>query len=233
MWYLNFLRGSLRALVVCFLVAGGSFAWGDTILDDFSAPDSEPYQHLITGAFEVVKTEYPGGFWGGKREVLFEVGGTPDAWIVGQVGGGVLRLNSDSPGAIVKVTYFGGGGVADLSSLGDMFSLDFNYVNSNVSEEFVVEIDVWGVGGITATSSAVVDDSNTPSTTTINFADFTGDIAALKDAKSMVIRFNPSAYEHVDFSLDEFGVGIIPEPSTAVLLIGGLLTAMVYVRRRR
>ena len=236
MCYVNFLRGLLRALVVCFLVARGSFALGATIsFDDFSVPAAPNVSVTLIGAIDSnpadVATTDP-SIEGGSREVTFEVSGVPElVSFAGQVGGGALAFNSSAPGTTATVTYSGLSG-SNLNLLGHAFEFDFLYVDGNMSQKLGVMIDVMGTGGGTATRTVDIDNTLVPFMATVPFAGFTGDLSALNDATTIVVHFNPDAYEHLDFSLDDFGV-VIPEPSTAVLLIGGLLAAMVYVRRRR
>ncbi len=240
--HVSFSRGLFRALAVCFLVASGSFALGETIsFDDFSAPTSPDIS--VIGAIDpnpaTVETTHS-SIEGDSRDVAFDVSGSPEpVSFVGQVGAGVLAFNSSSPGTTATVTYDGLGNT-NLNALGNAFLFDFLYIDSNINQKLGVQIEVWSGGAIKATSPIVYfDDSLTSSTEEVWFP-VTGltwddDPSALGSASKIVVRLNPGSYEHIDFSLDDFGVGsvVVPEPSTAMLLIGGLLAAMVYVRRRR
>ncbi|NQU25681.1 MAG: PEP-CTERM sorting domain-containing protein [Candidatus Nealsonbacteria bacterium] len=235
MWYANFLRGSLCALVVCFLVTSGSFAWGASF-DDFAVPIA-PEIIVISSAAQnptTVSTLNP-ATGVGSRDVTFNVSAPPGpAAVIGVVGGGQLMVQSSTPGTTTTVTYSGLGG-QDLNTLGNEFQLDFLFVDNSVEHKLGVSIDVVSSGGGATASSPVimVDDDLAASMSAINFSAFTGDTAALADAGTITVQFNPDAYEHINFSLGGFGVGVVPEPSVVVLLISGLLAATLFGWRRR
>lgn len=240
----------------CLLLGCGGVARADFIVDDFNAPDQVRVPVIDLVDPDPTHVETPdGAILGGERDLLLDViGAASPGCFVGEVGRGRLKFNSSSPGTAARLQYDGvdtdvagppadlrnseGLGPIDLAAEGSMFGLEFSSIDGGMAQSTAIQIEVHS-STTTALLDGVIPDS--PGLTTF-YAPFDAfdvpdpfDVADVFGAvTSIEFRINPGGARDVDFQLQTIDVvTVVPEPSTVVLLAGGLIGLLVYARRRR
>ncbi len=228
----------LAAVVVLSIFAVGARAANvPLVIDDFSAPviGVPTVINLLNPNPTFVKTS-GASIFGGERDVLIDVKGTPvPISYAGVVGGGSFMFASfGSPGTVVTLQYDGldadvvgppaqlvnaeGLGGADLTVYGSAFYMDFLFADGGDATEIDIQIRVNSTTQ-SSTFSGAVPESPSPLTFLAPFNSFS-DPSVFQNATSIEVILNSSGTPNVDFELGSFGV---PEPGTILLLgLGGL-----------
>ncbi len=238
----------LALLAVAFLIlVGSSSVRADFIIDDFSAPGAVtvPVIGLLDPSPLHIETK-DAAILGGERDLLLEVIGTTSlSSFIGEIGAGMLKFSSSSPGTALILQYDaedvdaagppagllnneGLGGV-DLTALGYAFGLTFTGIDGGSSQATDIAIEVHSTAGA-STFVGAIGDSAAPTDYIVPFAGFS-DPAVFTGVTSIEVRINSGGIEDIDFRMNSFSV--VPEPSTLLLLASSLLGLLGYVWRRR
>jgi hypothetical protein len=246
------LRGAaivLAVAIVASLVCASATA-APILIDDFQAPAGQTsYVIRLLNPANTLVIETPGaGILGGERDLLIHVVSPVPAEPIsaaGTVGDGRFDFVSGATARVRAVLQYDGldadGGSLvnsaglnlDLTAGGNnALRLWFDSVDGGPSQAGLgLQIVVTGPGG-PATFNGTIPASASPSVFTAGFAAF-DTTAPFPAATSLTFTFNPSAPSPgvaADFTLR--AMAAVPEPSTIVLSLAGLLACAPFFRRR-
>jgi len=254
------MMGRLLPLLAVWLIASPAAA-AVVVIDDFNHPVPAD-RFFISGPAglgdpnpTLIQASGP-GIMGGQRDVLIEVVGTAHpASANGLVGFdldfnlGALQLQTHAPGTSATLQYDGpdveAGTLTDARGLSTDFSfgglgtgivIDFLSVDTPLGPGLTLDIVITSSAGGTAAFSDVIPENAGPLRYMAPFSAFTtSGPFSLSAVDSATFAFNGVADPHVDFEIDQIGINVIPEPSSAVLF--GLVlcypAAQRWARRRR
>ena len=253
--YIARFGGAVLTLALALSILEGTASAVTVVIDDFSAPPFPGTSYAIDALDpDPLLLKHPTAI-GGERDLLVDVLGPPVEPVsaTGTIGGGTYLFGTlGDSGSLATLQYDGvdADSPAPPASLVNAEGLNVDITgggfNNGVRFEFL-SVDAAAASGvsvrITATSAGAsasyfgaIPANPNPANFDVLFTSFTPvgpfDSTAVT---SFEVTFNEVGVKDVDFELDRILTtqGIVPEPSSLVLLCCGGLVGLLALRRRR